>query len=103
MLIRAQDGRVYNRDHITEIAVGLVHTFEHDEDGFKEDAPTTRYIVEASVAGKDVPLTGRLADEAEATNVLDRIMRHREGNLDLTQSAAQLAGAAIPQSSGGAY
>jgi hypothetical protein len=35
MLIRAQDGKVYNRDYITEIAVALVHTFEHDEDRFK--------------------------------------------------------------------
>jgi hypothetical protein len=93
MLIRAQDGKVYNRSYITEIAVGLVHTFEHDEDGFKADAPATRYVVEAIVAGKDVPLkevplTSQLIDEEQAVAVIDRIMAHKDGNLDLTKEPA---------------
>ena len=103
MLIRAQDGRVYNRDHITEIAVEPVDTFEHDEDGFKEDAPATRYVVEASVAGKDVRLTNLLVDEAEAVKVLDRIMRHREGNLDLTHEPVQLSGDDVPEAFSDTY
>src|SRR4028119_1770649 len=82
MLIRAQDGKIYNRDHITRIAIKVEEKSGIDSQGFKRRNPKmTGYYVEAFVNAKDVPLTNPVADETEATAVMNRIMRHKDGNL----------------------
>jgi hypothetical protein len=85
MLIRAQDGSVYNLQHIEEIHV-------RKESGVATD---TRHKVEAIISGRrggagqsstdasaDLALTNT-AEEARA--LLDRIMAQKQGNLDLTK------------------
>jgi hypothetical protein len=37
---------------------------------------------------KEVPLTSQLVDEEQAVAVIDRIMAHKDGNLDLTKEPA---------------
>jgi hypothetical protein len=85
MLIRAQDGSIYNLAHIEEIQV-------RKESGVPTD---TQHIVEAIISGRRGG-AGRSATDAsadlartntaeEATALLDRIMAHKQGNLDLTK------------------
>lgn len=86
MLIRAQDGSIYNLEHIEEVQV-------RKESGVTTD---TRHIVEAIIAGRRGG-AGRSSTDAsvdlartntaeEATALLDRIMAHKQGNLDLTKA-----------------
>jgi hypothetical protein len=98
MLIRAQDGTIYHRDHITQIALAAVKQRDPDGAGTRFTGPVTGYCVEATIAGKNVRLTDTVADEAEVIGVLDRIMQHRDGNLDLTRPWAKPAGATVPPS-----
>ncbi len=87
MLIRAQDGTIYHRDHITRIAIVHDPEVKVNPGDSMSDTSATGYYVQARVEGQEVRLTNRCTTEDEAVHVLDRIMAHREGNLDLLQSS----------------
>jgi hypothetical protein len=93
MLIRAQDGNIYHRDHITRIAVITLEGRDPDGAGTRLTARVAGYFVEAVVAGQKVPLSKQVDSEVEATQVMDRIILHEDGNLDLMQGPTTRTGA----------
>ncbi len=83
MLIRSEDGIIYNLDH----------AFKVELDGTEPDFIVVAYFGTEISAGAFGQASGmvRLTQpktRAEAEAVLDRIMGHTDGNLDLKQSAS---------------
>jgi hypothetical protein len=82
MLIRSEDGNIYNLDHAYEVVL------ESTEEGY---AVVAHFNLESSssIAGArhEMAWLTQPKPEAEARAVMDRIIQQTGGNLDLIQSA----------------
>ncbi len=87
MLIRSQDGRVYNLAYIAsfEVRPPTPEVEAEAGGGYAVLALLPDLYQQPAVSPASHVILARTNDEAEAHAILDRIMWHRDGNLDLTQ------------------